>query len=235
MQWSGLSAGIRDARADHGIVCAMILDIDKPSGPAAADELIDLAIGCDRELLIGIGGDAGERGVDLAAFAEPFERARRNGLRTTMHLGEEGPASDIATGVRVLGVERIDHGVSLLDDAALAAEVADRQIPVTACPTSNVSIGILDRVADHPLTRMIARGVLATVNADNAAMFAIDLADEYGNVADAFGMTLADLEALSLAGVEACWADDDTKAALRREFVADFDRLRVAHGREPRP
>lgn len=227
--WAGLCAGVGAAGTDHGIVCAMILDIDKPSGPAAAEELIDLAAGCDRDLLIGIGGDAGERGIDLAAFAEPFERARRLGLRTTMHLGEEGPASDIATGVRLIGVERIDHGVSLLDDPQLAAEVAERRLPVTTCPTSNVSIGIFDRIADHPLPRMIDQGVLATVNADNAAMFGIDLADEYVNVRDAFGWSLADLEALAWSGIEACWADESTKAAMRAEFAAELDRLRADH------
>ena len=119
--WTGIAAGVRDARTDHGIECRMILDVDKPSGPAAADELIDLALGCDRDVLVGIGGDAGEVGVDLAAFAQPFARARRRGLRTTMHLGEEGPADDIRVGVDVVGVERIDHGFSLLDDPALTA------------------------------------------------------------------------------------------------------------------
>lgn len=228
--WAGLCAGIGDATTDHGIVCAMILDIDKPSGPAAAEELIEFAARCDRDLLIGIGGDAGERGIDLATFAAPFERARRLGLRTTMHLGEEGPASDIATGVHVLGVERIDHGVSLLDDPELTASVIDHRIPLTTCPTSNVSIGIFDRIADHPLPRMIELGVLATVNADNAAMFGIDLADEYTNVRDAYGWSLDDLEALSLAGIDGCWADETTKKEMRAEFIADLDRLRLDHG-----
>lgn len=232
--WLGLTAGIRDAQADHGIVCGMILDIDKPSGAAAAHELIDLAARCERDLLIGIGGDAGERDVDLASLAEPFAHARRLGLRTTMHLGEEGPASDIATGVHVVGVERIDHGVSLLDDPALTAEVAERRLPVTACPTSNVSIGIFGRVSDHPLVRMRDAGVLVTVNADNAAMFGIDLADEYANVGDAFDLTLDELEDLSLAGVEACWADDATKAAMRSEFITEFDRLRTEQGHPAR-
>lgn len=232
--WTGLAAGCREAEADHGIVCRMILDVDKPSGADAASELIASAAGCDRDELIGIGGDAGERDVDLAALTEPFAEARRHGLRTTMHLGEEGPASDIVTGVRTIGVERIDHGVSLLDDAELTAHVAQRRIPVTACPTSNVSIGIFDRVADHPLVRMRDAGVLVTVNADNAAMFGIDLADEYHNVAEAFGLSLVELEDLSLAGVEACWADDSTKSEMHREFLLEFERLRDEHGLPPR-
>ena len=75
--WSGIAAGIEDASTDHAIVCRMILDVDKPSGAGAAAELVDAAARCDRELLIGIGGDAGERGVDLPALAEPFRQARQ--------------------------------------------------------------------------------------------------------------------------------------------------------------
>jgi len=227
--WDGIRSGVIDAETDLGIVCRMILDVDKPSGPAAAAELVELAAGCDRELLIGIGGDAGERDVDLAALAEPFALARRHGLRTTMHLGEEGPADDIRLGLDVVGVERIDHGVSLVDDPDLLARVAGEQIPVTACPTSNQQIGLIDSIAEHPLPELRDAGVLVTLNSDNAAMFGIDLADEYGRVRDGLGWSADDLEWLALAGIEASWLDDTAKADYRRDFHAELIRLRAVH------
>lgn len=220
--WDGIAAGIRDARDEHGIVGRMILDVHKPAGAAAADELIDLALECDRELLIGIGGDAGEFGVDLAAFAGPFARARRAGLHTTMHLGEEGPVGDIAIGVRQLGVERIDHGVSLLADPDLVAEVVERRIPVTCCPTSNVSIGIVESVAAHPIMAMRSAGVLVTVNSDNAEMFGVDAADELCRVRDAFGLDTATVAALCLEGVDAAWVDETERAAMRASFAVEI-------------
>lgn len=237
--WDGIRAGIREAETDHGIVCRMILDVDKPSGPAAAAELVERAASCDRNLLIGIGGDAGERGVDLAAFAAPFAMARRFGLRTTMHLGEEGPVDDIRIGVDVVGVERVDHGFSLVDDAALVRRFADDRIPITACPTSNRCIGLIESIADHPLLRLRAEGVLVTLNSDNAAMFRIDLADEMANVRDAFGCTLDDLEDFALAGIEASWLDESTRSSYRRSFAAEMDALRAdrglaGRGRSPR-
>jgi len=233
--WDGIRTGIRDAQTDHGITCRMILDIDKPSGPAAAAELVEFAASCDRDVLIGIGGDAGERGVDLAALAAPFAGARRLGFRTTMHLGEEGPVDDIRVGVDVLGVERVDHGFSLVDDADLVRRFADERIPITACPTSNRCIGLIESVADHPLLRLRDEGVLVTLNSDNAAMFRIDLADELVNVRDAFGCTLADLEDLALAGIEASWLDESTQRSTRRDFLTAMDRLRSERGLAPRP
>ena len=169
------------------------------------------------------GGDAGEHGVDLPAFAEPFPgRARALGLRTTMHLGEEGPVEDIRVGVHELGLERIDHGTSLLEDPALVHEVAERRIPVTSCPTSNLRIGVVARLEDHPVLRQRAAGVLATVHSDNAAMFGIDLADELCNLRDAFGLGRAELESLCLDGVEASWLDEADKRALRATFLAEM-------------
>jgi adenosine deaminase len=224
--WEGIAGGIADAAADHGIVCRMILDVHKPAGPAAAEELIDLAQVCDRDLLVGIGGDAGEIGVDLPALAEPFRRARRLGFHTTMHLGEEGPVADIRTGIEVLGVERIDHGVSLLDDPALVAEVAERRIAVTACPTSNVSIGIIDAIEHHPWPQLRAAGVLVTLNSDNAEMFGVDLVDELCRARDAFGLGFEALADLCLEGVDAAWVDEAERASMRRAFRQAIDDIR---------
>ena len=224
--WSGIRAAIADAAAEHGIVCRMILDIHKPAGASAADELIDLAAGCDRDVLIGIGGDAGETGVDLRAFAGPFERARRLGLRTTMHVGEEGPAGDIRIALDELRLDRIDHGFSLVDDPSLVREVAERQIPVTACPTSNQSIGLVESIDQHPVMRMREAGVLVTLNSDNAEMFGIDVADEMCRVRDAFDLSPPQVEDFCLAGIDACWADRETKRHMRAEFMLEMERLR---------
>ena len=221
--WEGIAAGVRDAEVEHGIVCRMILDVHKPAGPGAAIELIDLAAGCDRDVLIGIGGDAGEIGIDLPSFAPAFDHARRLGFRTTMHLGEEGPASDVATGVRVLGLDRIDHGATMIDDPALVAEVAERRIALTVCPTSNVSIGVVPSIEAHPIQRFVDAGVLVTVNSDNAEMFGVDVTDELCLVRDAFGWDADDLRAVCLAGVEAAWVDDTERGELRARFERELD------------
>ena len=57
--WSGIAAGIEDAATDHAIVCRMILDVDKPSGPSAAAELVEAA---DAVRPRGADRDRGRRG-----------------------------------------------------------------------------------------------------------------------------------------------------------------------------
>ena len=72
--------------------------------------------------------------------------------------------------------------------------------------------------------------MLATLNSDDPGMMRFDIADEYVAVARAYGYSLEDMEDISLAGIEACWAPEEEKNALRRRFATEFDQLRAAHG-----
>ena len=234
--WEGIRAGVLDARQDLDINCRMILDFDKPTGPAHAMEMAAFAGSVpDRDLLVGMGADSVERDIDHAAFAAAFAEAARYGLRRTIHAGEDGPSDNIAIAIRELGCERIDHGFRLLDDAALTAEIVERQIPLDVCPTSNVVIAnVVPTVADHPFARQREAGVLVTLNSDDPGMMGFDVADEYVAVARAFDYSLEEMEAISLAGIDACWAPDDEKEALRDRFATEFDQLRDKYGLAPR-
>lgn len=229
--WAGVSAGVADANRDLDMECRLVLDFDRPSGPAHALEMVGFAASCDRDLLLGIGADSIERGIDHRAFGTAFSAAREAGLRRTIHAGEDGPAEHIAIAVRELGCERIDHGFRLLDDPELTAEVVDRRIPLTVCPTSNVVIAnVVPDVAAHPLDEMRRRGVLATVNSDDPGMMRFDVADEYVAVASAYGYSLEQMEQISLDGIEASWMPEDEKASMRARFLGEFDTLRAEFG-----
>ena len=226
--WEGVSAGVRDGRADLDIGCRMILDFDKPTGPAHAVEMAEFAGAQDRDLLIGMGADSVERDIDHRSFAAAYEAAGRAGLRRTMHAGEDGPAENIAIAVREMGCDRVDHGFRLLDDQELTDEIIDRQIPLTVCPTSNVVIAnVVPDVASHPFDEQRRKGVMVTVNSDDPGMMRFDIADEYVAVARAFDYSLEDMEDLSLTAIDASFAPDDEKQALRDRFRREFDELRV--------
>jgi adenosine deaminase len=168
---AGLTEGIEAAEAESGVRCMLIADIDRAYGPGAGRELVEQVGELRRsgvgERVIGIGADSTELGVDLAGFAPAFDAARRLGFRRTCHAGEAvgvGPAN-IAVALDVLGAERIDHGVALIEDPALVARVASDRIPLTVCPTSNVVIA--NRYAslrEHPLRQLREAGVLVTIN-----------------------------------------------------------------------
>ncbi|MEM7338878.1 MAG: adenosine deaminase, partial [Actinomycetota bacterium] len=168
--WEGIADGVRAGEADHGVRTRLILDVDKPKGLGPALALLDAARHTDRDLLIGIGGDSTERGVDHRAFEPLVREARNAGFKTCFHCGEDGPADNIAAMVEA-GVDRIDHGTRLLESAELAAQVINDQIPLTSCPSSNVALGIVGSLAEHPFDHQRDAGVAITLNSDDPAFF----------------------------------------------------------------
>ncbi|MFZ1451956.1 MAG: hypothetical protein WAT20_04595, partial [Ferruginibacter sp.] len=130
------------------------------------------------------------------------------------HAGEEGPPAYIWEALDVLGVERIDHGVRCLEDAALVERLARDQVPLTVCPTSNVRLRVVDRMADHPLPRMLDAGLMVTVNSDDPAYFGGYVDDNYAALRHDLGMPDDALRALALNSVRASFASPDRKAEL---------------------
>jgi adenosine deaminase len=219
--------GLAAAEAESGTRCRLIADMDRAFGPAAGLDLVERLAELRRtgapggERVIGVGMDSTEAGIDPASFRVAYETARAAGFRLTAHQGENSPATAIATCVEVLGVERVDHGVPVLDDADLVARLVDERIPITVCPTSNVLIAnCFERLEDHVYPRMRSAGLLATVNTDDPAFIDLDLATEYALVAEAYGWGWPEMVAIALDGVEASWLDEGEKAQLRRQVEA---------------
>ena len=222
---AGLTEGIKAAEGETGVRCMLIGAMDRAYGPAAGLEFVErlgeLRRSGAAERVIGVGADSTELGVDLAGFAPAFAAARRLGFRRTCHAGEAvgvGP-ENIAVAIDVLGAERIDHGVAIVEDPGLLARVAAERIPLTVCPTSNIVIA--NRFAtlrDHPLPAIRDAGVLVTINTDDPAMMDLDLGQEYERLGEAYGYDLESLRRLAIEGIDSTWLDDADRHLLRREF-----------------
>jgi adenosine deaminase len=224
---AGLTRGIERAEDDAGVRCMLICDIDRSFGAGPARELVDAAIelrnGGRAERVIGIGMDSTEKGIDPRDFADAFADARRAGFRVTAHAGEDTGPENIAAALDSLGVERIDHGLAIMDDPVLVARVAQARVPLDVCPNSNVVIANrYDRLSEHPFRRMRQAGLLATLNTDDPAMTDLDLGREYRSVAQALQMGWEEMTAVALDGIEASWLDDGEKRRMRSEFQAEI-------------
>jgi adenosine deaminase len=231
----GLSAGLAAGDAETGCLTRVIVDMDRAYGGEAGlqlmTELIELrragAPGTDR--VIGIGMDSTELNVDPLSFAPAYREAAAAGLRRTGHQGENSPAAAVGVVAVGLGAERIDHGLSLIEDPDLVAFFADRRIPLTMCPTSNVVIAnTYSSVDRHPLPALREAGVLVTINTDDPALTDLDLAREYATCAAAWNWSWDQMVQISLDGVEATWLDDSDKRALSGRVRAAADRINPA-------
>jgi adenine deaminase len=222
---AGLDEGLAAAEAETGARCLLIADMDRAFGPTAGLEFVDALVELRRagsrgmERVIGVGMDSTELGIDPVIYHPAYALARSAGFRLTAHQGENSPAAAITAALDVLGVERIDHGLPVLDEPELATRMAGERIPITVCPTSNVRISnSFARLEDHTYPKMRAAGLLATVNTDDPALIDLDLGAEYAAVAGAFGWGWREMIEIALDGVEACWLEGPDKARLRTQI-----------------
>ena len=142
------------------------------------------------------------------------------------HAGELVGPESIWKALRLLGAERIGHGITCLEDSDLVAELRDRQIPLEVCPTSNVCLKVARNIKEHPLPELIDSGLFVTLNSDDPPLFNTSLTDEYLIAARTFGLTCSQMEELSLNAVRAAFLPADQRRAIEQTFRAEFSRLR---------
>jgi adenosine deaminase len=151
-------------------------------------------------------------------FAAVFARARAAGLHAVAHAGEEGPPAYIAEALDLLGAERVDHGVRCLEDPGLVQRLVRERVCLTVCPLSNVALRVVDRIEDHPLRRMLDRGLSVTVNSDDPAYFGGDILENFLAVAQALRLSDAQLVALARNAIDGSFAEATRKDELRAEL-----------------
>jgi adenosine deaminase len=164
----------------------------------------------------GLGGK--EAGFPAAPFAAVFTEARRRGLHSVPHAGEAAGPESVRDALDSLGAERINHGVRSIEDPALVAELAERRIPLSVCPTSNVVLGVVPTLDEHPLRRLWDAGVLVSVNTDDPGFFDCDLLGEYTIAGRLLDLDRRGYARLARNSVDASFAPDELKATLRTEI-----------------
>ncbi|MCC6146042.1 MAG: adenosine deaminase [Anaerolineaceae bacterium] len=122
-------------------------------------------------------------------FQEHFRKAQDAGWRVTVHAGESAGPESIWQAIRLLGAERIGHGVRAVDDPKLMNFLCDRAIGIESCLTSNVQTSTVPDYTSHPLRQFLEQRIMATINTDDPGISGVDLNYEYNVAAPAAGLT----------------------------------------------
>ncbi|WP_203884841.1 adenosine deaminase [Planotetraspora kaengkrachanensis] len=203
--------GLAEGQAAHGVQCRVLLDHSRRRSVERARRTVELAA---RHPAVAGVGVAGEESHPLAPFAEVFAAAGDAGLHVVHHAGETCGAASVREAIGPGGAERLGHGIRVLDDAELVAEVRDRAIPLEVCPSSNVALGIAGSLAAHPLPRLRDAGLVVTLNTDIPSIAGTTLTQEYARVRDAFGYGDEVMAEFARASIAASFAPEETKARL---------------------
>jgi adenosine deaminase len=212
---AGIAQGIDDAYADHGIVGRIISSCVRNFGVPAAEDVARRTVALDHPYVVGFNMAGDEAGFPAGDFARAFAIVDAAGLGCSVHAGEhDGPAS-VRAALALPGVTRISHGVRAIEDPALVAELAEREIVLEVCPTSNVVLGVFASYESHPLRSLLQSGVLVTLGSDDPPYFATSIGREYALAHREMGLDLAALRVMTRTALRAAFAGEDIVGPLR--------------------
>ncbi|MEU7751816.1 adenosine deaminase [Micromonospora sp. NPDC049101] len=215
---------IEDARkralADFGLDLRWCFDIPGEAGLPAAEETLRIALEERPEGLVSFGLGGPEIGVPRPQFRPYFDQARAAGLHSVPHAGETTGPQTIWDALNELGAERIGHGISAAQDPELLRYLAERQIGMEICPTSNIRTRAVATLDEHPLPRLVEAGLLVTINSDDPPMFGTTLNDEYAVAARLLGVGAEGLAGLARNAVAVSFLDPAGKQRIAAEIDA---------------
>lgn len=224
----GIEAALAEAERDSGFSSRLILCFLRHLSEASAQTALDQALPMlDRygHRLVGVGLDSSELGHPPSKFERVFANARRAGLRAVAHAGEEGPPSYIYEALDLLKVERIDHGVRAVEDAALVERLAKSRIALTVCPLSNLKLCVFDDMKRHTLKSLLDAGVAVTINSDDPAYFGGYVNANFIAAADALQLSAEAVHKIAANSFEAAFID----AGARATMLAKLDQHWAPH------
>lgn len=153
-------------------------------------------------------------GVSLAGLeeqplqpAEPLlRRMRDTGMGIEIHAGETGGVDSVWDALLHGRPHRIGHGLAVFEDERLIEAIGQAAIHLEFCPTSNLRLGCIQRIADHPLPAAMRHGLSFSVNTDDPGAFRCSMTSELDLVARQFGLEQSDLLAVHANTVAAGFA-----------------------------
>lgn len=216
----GILKALDAAEAKYGITYRLIMCFLRHLSEADAFETWKQAEPwLDR--IHGIGLDSSENGHPPSKFANIYAAARDAGLKLVAHAGEEGPPAYVYEALDELKVDRIDHGNRSLEDDALVARIREAGLTLTVCPLSNLSLCVVDDLKDHPMKKMLALGLKATVNSDDPAYFGGYMNQNFRETAKAVGLTRDEIILLA----KNSFTGSFLSTADQQKHLAEIDRI----------
>ena len=150
-------------------------------------------------------------------FVDVISYAKSLSLPMTLHAGEALGVESVYSAIE-LGAWRIGHGVRSVEDSSLVELLANKQIALELCPTSNLNTRVFDKLSDYPIRTFLDANVLITINTDNISVSATSLANEYQKIADTFSLSEDELFALALNSAKATFLSENEKNKLVDEI-----------------
>lgn len=189
--WRAVTKAKEEYHIESFLIPCFLRDLSEKDALKTFEELME-----HRDYFIGIGLDSNEIGNPPSKFKNLFETARQEKLKLVSHAGEEGDYRNVWEAIDILGVDRIDHGNTSINDGTLIKRIAKDKIPLTMCPLSNKCLQVVPDLKNHPARELLNQGVVVTINSDDPSYFGGYINDNFNALDHALNFTTNEIDAL---------------------------------------
>jgi adenosine deaminase len=133
-------------------------------------------------------------------FIPLYKKAKAKGWILRAHVGEWGTADDVMRAVELLELDEVQHGIAAAGSKEVMRFLRQNKIRLNICPTSNLLLGRVPSMKEHPIRKLYDAGVIVTVNTDDSLVFGNNLSDEFFALYKAGLFTAAELDSIRLNG-----------------------------------
>lgn len=210
--------GVQQGSRDFDLPAKLIGIMSRTFGQARCQQELDALLAHrDQITALDLAGD--ELGFPGELFVEHFKQARDAGWQISIHAGEAAGSSSIWQAIQTLGATRIGHGVKAVEDAKLLDYLAEHQIGIESCITSNLQTSTVADIRQHPLKTFLEHGILATINSDDPAVEGIDIQHEYLQAAPQTGLSEAQIRQAQQNGLSIAFLSAQEKQQLQEKVA----------------
>jgi len=206
------------AGEELGVGVGLMLAADRTVEPAVAVEQAHLAAARADRGIVSFGLANDEAIGPPEPFAEAFAVAKEAGLLSTPHAGELAGPESVWGALETLQPDRLQHGVRSIEDPELVKRLADSDIVLDVCPTSNLLLSVYPSLAEHPLPQLLDAGIRCSLNGDDPLLFGPVLLHEYELARTEMGLDDAALASVARASISGSGAPDALKASALRSI-----------------
>jgi adenosine deaminase len=118
-----------------------------------------------------------------------FKLWKEAGKGLQAHVGESCSAENVQLAIEYLGVQRIAHGIQIINNINIMKMVKERGIPLDIALTSNLYTGVVKKIKQHPIKKFFDFGIPITIGTDDPIILNTNLVKEYELAKKNFGFS----------------------------------------------
>ncbi|XP_017775223.1 PREDICTED: adenosine deaminase-like protein [Nicrophorus vespilloides] len=207
-------AAILDNKND--MIVKLLLSIDRRHDLDASNEVLELILRMHAkypEIIKGVDlcGNPNEGTFPL----QIFQKARRGGLKITLHCGEVDNEQEILEMLK-FSPDRIGHGTFIRGNSF--SMYKEHRIPLEICLTSNIVCGTVVSYEQHHVREWLKEKFPFSISTDDKGVFCSNLSNEYYLASKHFGLNEDDLYAITRNAVDHSFGSEVEKEILGRNI-----------------